>query len=317
MTPHPASGGPAADTDDTVVGGGSPDATPLVRLKRRITYGKRLSPKYGELADYILRHPRDVAFSTAAELAEAAKVSEATVIRFGNAMGYESYADFRRDFQKWINDELTTIHRMRDSLDRKAGENTLADVVREEIANLEQTLTGVSVEEVRLVANLMLNAERVYVVGLRASSGLARYLAYEASAVVPGVSAITTGGSDVLTEISSCERGLVVVFGFPRYPQETVEIIDAARRAKLATVAITDSVSSPLVERSDVVLYAHHRSMGPVDLFAGPFAVASAVVLEAARGDQDRSLQNLARFERAADAVGLYWSPQSPSTTSR
>lgn len=281
----------------------------LARLKEHLAVGKRLSPKYGALADYILRHPNDVAFSTAAELAEAAKVSEATVIRFGNALGYESYTDFRRDFQKWVNDELSTIHRMQDSLGKLAGENALVDVVRSEIANLEQTLASVSLEEVQLVANLMLDAERVFVVGLRASTGLARYLAYEASAVVPGVTSVTSGGADVLAEISSCTSGLIVAFGFPRYPRETVEILDAARANKLSTVSITDSFSSPLVERSDLVLLAQRTSLGPVDLFAGPFAVASAIVVEAARTDQDRSLESLARFERVADRVGLYWPP--------
>lgn len=284
----------------------------LARLKDHLAVGKRLSPKYGALADYILRHPNDVAFSTAAELAEAAKVSEATVIRFGNALGYESYTDFRRDFQKWVNDELSTIHRMQDSLGKLAGENALVDVVRGEIANLEQTLASVSLEEVQLVANLMLDAERIFVVGLRASTGLARYLAYEASAVVPSVSAVTSGGTDVLAEISSCTSGLVVAFGFPRYPRETVEILEAARVNRLSTVSITDSFSSPLVERSDLVLLAQRTSVGPVDLFAGPLAVASAIVVEATRSDQDRSLESLARFERVADRVGLYWPPTGP-----
>lgn len=277
------------------------------RLKKHLAAGRRLSPKYSMLADYILQHPDEGAFSTAAELAQAANVSEATVIRFANALSYDSYGDFRRDFQRWMTDELTTIHRMQDSVAEPSRDDLLSQVLYAEIQNLEKTLGSVSQHDLELAANLMLDADELFVVGLRASAGLARYLAYEAAEIVPRVNALTTGGLDSIASVASCTSGLLIAFGFPRYPRETIEIIQAARQAGLSTIAITDSFTSPLAERSDLVLFTAGGSNGPVDLYSAPMAVASCIVLQAARTDQDRTLQGLANFERVAERVNLYW----------
>ena len=48
----------------------------------------RLSIQQKRVAQYILQDCGEAAFMTAAKLAEASGVSEATVIRFANRMGY-------------------------------------------------------------------------------------------------------------------------------------------------------------------------------------------------------------------------------------
>lgn len=304
---------PGTNPPDPTTARSGPTNAVIERLKDHLAAGNRLSPKYEALADYILRHPDEGAFRTASALAEAADVSEATVIRFANALAYESYSDFKRDFQRWISDELTTIHRMRESIGDPTRDDSLSRVLRSEAQNLEQTLASVSSQDIELAANLILEADELFVVGLRASACLARYLAYEAAEIVPRATAITSGGMDVLASIASRAKGLMVAFGFPRYPRETIEIMDGARSAGLATIAITDSFTSPLADRSDLVIFTPVTSSGPVDLYAGPQAVAAAIVLEAARADQDRALEGLARFERLADRVGLFWPSQGRS----
>jgi DNA-binding MurR/RpiR family transcriptional regulator len=297
---------PTAEEEPGTRLAGHPNAV-IQRLKKHIADGNRLSPKYGALADYILHHPDEGAFRTAIELAKAADVSEATVIRFANALSYASYADFRRDFQRWMTDELTTIHRMRDTIEEPARKDSLGSVVGLEVENLQRALSGVSPDDIQLTARLMLEADELFVVGLRASASLARYLAYEAAEVVPRVTPITSGGMDVLASIVTQPSGLMIAFGFPRYPRETVEIMDAGRKAGLSIVSITDSFNSPLTERSDVALLTPVTSKGPVDLYCAPLAIATSIMIEAVSIGQDRALEGLSRFERIAEDIGLYW----------
>jgi DNA-binding MurR/RpiR family transcriptional regulator len=278
----------------------------LERLRDHVGTGRLLSPKYGVLADYVLREPDRVAFMTAAELARVVGVSEATVIRFAASLSFSGYPEFQREFQRMLRDELTTVRRMQASLSAgdAAPESTIAE---HELANIRKSFENLASDDVRAVAEAVLRAGSVRVVGLRASACLAAHLAYQLSQMLPNVEAVTRGGADAQEAISGVDDVLVIAFAFKRYPRETVELVAAARESGLPIVAITDSFRSPICDRPAHVLLAPVSSPTFVDLFAAPLAVASAIAYDVSRLGEQRALEGLERFERRADGARLFW----------
>lgn len=281
------------------------------RLKERIPQPERLSPKYKKIADYLLRHPEDAALRTAADLANEIGVSEATVIRFSNVLSYAGYAEFQRDFQQMVRDELGTVRRLGRSLDRGSRTSALEIVVEEEVANLSALIRQVPSQEIRDVARLLVRAKHVWVVGLRGEACLAQYFAYQIRWMKPRVSLITRGGVDSMEGLSDVKGGIIIAFSFPRYVRELIQIVDYARDSGVQEiVAITDGISSPLAERAGHRIYVSSSPSGLVDLHGAAMAVAAAVVHEAGVSDERRALSGLTRYEKFATQSRLYLHPK-------
>ena len=64
------------------------------------------------IAQYILKNYDKVAFMTACKLGEAVGVSESTVVRFANALGYSGYPKLQDALQEVIKNKLTTVQRV-------------------------------------------------------------------------------------------------------------------------------------------------------------------------------------------------------------
>jgi DNA-binding MurR/RpiR family transcriptional regulator len=282
----------------------------LGRLRQQLAEGRRLPPKYAAVADYVLREPDQVAFMTAAELAQAVGVSEATVIRFASSLSFSGYPAFQREFQRVLQEELTTVRRLQHAI-AEGDPEPEETIAQRELVNVRRTFDQLAPAEVRAVAEAVLAAQSVRVIGLRASACLADYLAYQLSQVLPGVRAITHGGADAVESLVAAPDALVIAFAFPRYPRETVELVRAARDAGCTVVAITDGFGSPIAEGAAHVLLAPTTSPTFVDLSAAPLAVAAAVVYEISRIDEARALAALGEFERRAEQARLYWSART------
>ena len=86
-------------------------------MLRTLIQSKRpqMSDRQGRIADLILHSPREAAFMTATELASAAGVSEATVIRFAYFLGFSGYHALRDAVKEMLMDHLSTLERLQKS----------------------------------------------------------------------------------------------------------------------------------------------------------------------------------------------------------
>ncbi len=84
--------------------------TDLMRMIQ--TKFSRLSKGQKLIAEYILKHYDKAAFMTAAKLGASVGVSESTVVRFANQLGYEGYPELQKALQELIKNKLTTAQRI-------------------------------------------------------------------------------------------------------------------------------------------------------------------------------------------------------------
>ena len=62
----------------------------------------RLSKGQKLIAEFIMDNYDRAAFMTAAALGEASGVSESTVVRFANTLGYDGYRELQKELQELI-----------------------------------------------------------------------------------------------------------------------------------------------------------------------------------------------------------------------
>jgi len=268
----------------------------------------RLTPAQRRIMQYIIEHYEEAIFLTASQLAQNVGVSEATVVRLAQALGFDGYPGMQRKFRQGLQDRLSTVTRLEHTVDhvRQTGD-IVVKVLQEDIHNLSQTLRNLSLDIFeRAVADLQ-SAKRIFVVGLRGAHAPAltlatylRFLGKQAHLLVPGHGEMW----DILQGLGRSD--LVVGISFPRYTQITVEVLQHARKKRARVGAITDSPLSPLARYAHWVLTAHCQLDSFIESFTAATSMINALLTAMSIQDPGKTLRILREREALWEEKGVY-----------
>jgi DNA-binding MurR/RpiR family transcriptional regulator len=267
-----------------------------------------LSPSHRRIARYLARHYGTAASQTAAEVATTVKTSEATVIRFALRVGYDGYPALRRQLHRMLYEDVTSIELLGRPLPHRGRRrDALTTVVQAEVEHLRALAAGLPREEFTRLVKGLVGAGRVYVVGHRASASLAAFFGYMLAKVHDDVVAVTLGGSTAVDAFRAVPPATwLVAIAFPRYPRETVDIVEFAREEGITVAAITDTVLSPVAKRADIVLPVLGEPVSFVDSHCAVQTLLAAVLVDYGLRARERTEARLERFERLAARHAIF-----------
>ena len=178
----------------------------------------RLSKSQKLIAEYILSSYDKAAFMTAAKLGVSVGVSESTVVRFANEVGFEGYPKLQKALQELIKNRLTTVQRLELSNDYLSNEYALRSVLKADIDNIRITLEKIDFKMFENVLDSIFRANKIYIIGLRSSTALAEFLGFYLNVILQNVKVVSYGISDIFEQMINVKKGdLVIGIGFPRY----------------------------------------------------------------------------------------------------
>ncbi len=248
-------------------------------IQRLNQSGKRLSKSHRRIAGCIVEHYDKAAFMTASKLGEYVGVSESTVVRFANALGYSGYPQLQKALQALIRHRLTASQRFEMTSDMDQTQ-VLSKVLKSDIQNIRATLDELDVKVFDEVVEMLLSSESIYVLGLRSSAPLAQFMGHYLQYVLPNVQTVTSGVSDVFEQIARIhENDLLIGISFPRYAARTIEAMEFAKSRQASVVAITDGPLSPLCAVSNRYLFAKSDMASFVDSLAAPLSLINALIV--------------------------------------
>ncbi|MBS4804147.1 MAG: MurR/RpiR family transcriptional regulator [Clostridium sp.] len=240
----------------------------------------RLSKGQKLIAEYILKSYDKAAFMTAAKLGVSVGVSESTVVRFANELGFSGYPKLQKALQELIKNKLTTVQRLELSNDYVSEGYALKGVLKADIENIRATLEKINYNTFEDVVNKIFEAKRIYIIGLRSSTALAEFLGFYLNIILQNVKTVGYGISDIFEQMINLEEGdLVIGIGFPRYASRTIDALAFAQGRGADVVAITDSLLSPLASKADYSLIAHSNMASFVDSLVAPLSVINALII--------------------------------------
>jgi len=106
---------------------------------------KKFSESQKLIATYLLKHSDKATFFTAANLGKVVGVSESTVVRFADFLGYEGYPALQKDLQNRIKNKLNTVSRLKKSIKTaNSGESILYEVFRNDINNIQKKTAAIT-----------------------------------------------------------------------------------------------------------------------------------------------------------------------------
>ncbi len=278
------------------------DLMKLIQMKfPRMSKGQKL------IAEYILKHYDKAAFMTASKLGITVGVSESTVVRFANELGFSGYPKLQKALQDLIKSKLTSVQRIEISSDYISEENVLKSVLKADMENIRATLEKINSSTFDDVVEAVYKAKRIYIVGFRSSQALANFLAFYLNLILDNVRLVSTEVSDIFEQLLRVGEGDVVIgIGFPRYSARTVEALSFAKSKGAEVVAVTDSLLSPLASNADYTLITQSNMASFVDSLVAPLSVINALVIAVGLREKDRISETFNNLEKIWEDYNVY-----------
>ena len=280
----------------------------LVRLNKNY---KTLSKGQKQLAAYITENYDRAAFITASKMGRIVGVSESTVVRFAYALGYDGYPELQKSLQELIRNKLTSVQRIQLTGDLQPND-VLRSVLKSDVSNIRATIDSIDNASFNAAINALLEAKKVYIVGLMSAAPLAQFLAYYLGFVMDNVVMVSGAMGNIyedLFRISS--EDVCIGISFPRYSNRTIDALDFARGKCATIIAITDSVSSPIAEKAEHALIARSDMAGFADSLVAPLSLINAIIVACSLRRREQVSNTLSQLEGIWGSHGVYVTKES------
>ena len=280
----------------------------LVRLNKNY---KTLSKGQKQLAAYITENYDRAAFITASKMGRIVGVSESTVVRFAYALGYDGYPELQKSLQELIRNKLTSVQRIQLTGDLQPND-VLRSVLKSDVSNIRATIDSIDNASFNAAINALLEAKKVYIVGLMSAAPLAQFLAYYLGFVMDNVVVVSGAMGNIyedLFRISS--EDVCIGISFPRYSNRTIDALDFARGKDATIIAITDSISSPIAEKAEHALIARSDMAGFADSLVAPLSLINAIIVACSLRRREQVSNTLSQLEGIWGSHGVYVTKES------
>jgi DNA-binding MurR/RpiR family transcriptional regulator len=211
--------------------------------------------------------------------------------------------------------ELTSVERFTKANQQYEKGTTLHKYCENAIRNLENLMISVSETELKRSAQDIYEADRVFVVGYRASGSLALHLGYLLGKIRGHVVTDTNLSWELMDSLNTLSKSnksvLMVVIAFPRYPLRTIEIIKYAKKCDIKIFAISDYPGSPIISLADQYIIIDIEGVSYVEPFAHVIAFLGALVHEVTFLDNAKAKAHLANFDKGVKATNEFFTEAS------
>ncbi len=268
-----------------------------------------LTPTQRKVLDFILKHPADAVFYTATELAVKLQVSDTSIVRLAQALGYKGYPHLKRKLREFVKPKITTVERLGETVRRvESTGDILGSVMVRDLNNLKSTLEETDPAVFSTVVNEMDAARRIFVIALRSTHCLGVFMTSALKFLGRDVVLLTPGIGEMADQMRDLgEKDLVIGFAFPRYTRVTVEVLKEARERGARVVVVTDGELSPLNQFAHHSLTAAYELDSYVESFTAALSLVNALVTALAFESRVDTLQILNEMEDSWERQDVYW----------
>ena len=211
-----------------------------------------LSKSEKRVAEYIQKHMDKAVLLTLQGLAKKCNTSDATVLRFCRSLGYMGFADFKISL---VPELLRTGKKVYPDIDNMDGEENIKEVFKQNFINQsESTLNNCDIKILSFLALKISKANRVMIIGLGGSAGIAQILCDSLSSL--GIFSNFLQDRSIIQNSVTMLNSNDVLVGIS-HSGDTEEIVSAIKMAReygAVTIGITNFLPSGLADAAQFPL---------------------------------------------------------------
>ena len=199
-----------------------------------------MSPALARTTMWLADHLPEVAWRTVEEIAAAARVSPASVVRCLQQAGYQGYNAFRRVVQQGLPASELVWELTRGSTDSSS--SVVTQVIQQEHENLARLEALTKPVIMELVQDLLHSRTTVFT-GSITSAPLADYAATELNILLGNVRFFDSANSAAWLYVrDSTPEDVIIGISFPRYAQSTLELLRTFKPKVRRVWLLTDEI---------------------------------------------------------------------------
>lgn len=267
-----------------------------------------MSKSQRAIAAYIEDHYDQAVFMTAAKMGQTLGISESTVVRFAASIGYDGYPEFQKGLEEWVKDKINSVQKMGVKYGGSTQSEILTSVMNADMEKIQDTIANLDPAAFETAVDTILEAENIYIIGLRSCEPLADFLQFYLNMIRGNVKLIkTTSVTEIFEQmIRIGEKDAIIGISFPRYSMRTLKAMEFANDRNAKVITITDSVHSPMNLYSSCNLCARSDMVSIVDSLVAPLSVINALVVALCMKSPDRAKESLQLLEEAWNNYQVY-----------
>ena len=260
------------------------------------------------IAQFIIEHYDKAAFMTAAKIADRVDVSESTVVRFASSLGHSGYPEMQKALQVLIKNKLTAVQRIGLDADVNDKLKIHKKILKNEMNNMRFLFEHFDMGALDRATELILNANRVFVLGLRTSSTLSNYLGFYLDVILDNVKVLNNSGVNSLYEeiIRVKDNDLMIIISYPRYSKTTIDAAKFVKEKGVKIVAITDTEESPAYSLADASLLGKSNIVSFVDSLVVPMTIINNLIINISLKEKEEIVEYYNILEKLWDNNSMY-----------
>lgn len=250
---------------------------PVAQVRLRGVYDS-LPPSELKVAHYLLDNPDEIIHASVTELANSLGVSESTVVRFCQRLGYQGYQEFKillaRDLGRPFQDTYQEIE-----LDDDAA-TVIHKTLKISQSALIDTQAVLDPERLQDVVGWLTGADHVYLFGCGGSGGIAEIAGQKLLRLgIQSLVSIDPHTQPLVAGLATPES-VAIGISFSGNNHDVIRAVKVAKERGAKTVAVTNFRSSPLAKLAEAVLLSGAQET-PLVSEAGPSRVVQLAVVDA------------------------------------
>lgn len=266
-----------------------------------------MSKSQKKIAQFILSNRDDVAFMNVSELADAADVSEASIVRFALFMEYKGYPQLQNELQDAARERLSIKDRLTMSYtEYDENDAGIAKIFNEDINRIQKTLSGLNFETLHTVVEKLLDARKIFIICGRSAVALGMFFQYYLDMALGNVELVSSfeGNEEKMYDI--CGEDVAIAFTFDRYTRKTVELLEFAEQRGAVTVSVTDTMVSPVIRNSRYYFLTETRLDSYLDSFVAPLSLINAILTYIGKCKNSELEERLSKLENIWQSFDVF-----------
>lgn len=265
-----------------------------------------LSNGQKKVAKIFFEDPSKIAFSSAIEIGKDVGVSESTVIRLTQKLGYKGYAEVQELVQKdVVGQRVLTQYKETSSINNKSFWNDLMDA---DVTNIQNLKNNLDEDTFLKVVKTISNGQHIYITGNLLSYGLAHFFSQSMNMILGNTELLISGDVHYYQQLSKVKPGdVLLAIILPRYMKSTMETVQYMKKAGASIIAITDSELSPVWKYADISIKVPINSSIKIDSYTAVLSLLTSIMRAVSIQDQCNVKKNLKLLEKTYQENNVFY----------
>ncbi len=270
-----------------------------------------LAPAEQRIARFFADQKQAVLLNSAAQIAQLAGTSDATVVRTARALGFESLSMLRAALLAELTGTPSPGARMERTLAETG--NQASNALRHVLGMHQQALDVLRHKEFAASfersIDILANAARRHVFGIGPSGAVADYASLQFNRIGLPTNALSISGvalADRLLWIGAGDVVLMMAYA-PLY-REVEVLLEHAGRLGVPVILISDDLGLLVADKVAEILPVPRGNAGHLAMHAGTLLLIEALIVALAAKGQDAALDSLDQLSQLRGAIDKAWS---------